>query len=254
MLSVQMTPNLLGFMISGTYDDLDTLYDAIWNLSIADADYPDDSRMRGTFDELAMSTRLLALNYDLRHAYQGDRDVKLVPNGMDKYLADYHGLPLVECDVVYSVKVLYPEAMYELLALDYLMRKREGALGKNETAELDTTINHVRLYRSLVVAAVRKNASPGRLTRIVQQVTRGCYLVPTLYQQWVDILNNNYVFMSRKQRYESLSTIVRDLVEFGRNDQYLELVHDIDAFALQEGIDRTNARIPGLYDWDEPEW
>ena len=51
MLSVEMTPNLLGFKIGGDYDDLNELYDAVWALTVADGDFPDDERLPGTADE-----------------------------------------------------------------------------------------------------------------------------------------------------------------------------------------------------------
>ena len=91
MLEVEMTPNLLGFKISGDYDALNELYDAIWELTIADDDFPDDERMRGSENEQIMSTRLLALCYDIRHAYQGSRGIELVGSGMHDWDADYHG-------------------------------------------------------------------------------------------------------------------------------------------------------------------
>ena len=124
MLKVTMTPNLLGFKIAGDYDDLNELYDAVWALSIADGDFPDDERMRGDDDELIMSTRLLALCYDIRHAYQGARNIEFVSSGMNEWSAKSQGLQLVEKNVSFSVEVLYPEAMYEALVLNYLVAKR----------------------------------------------------------------------------------------------------------------------------------
>lgn len=91
MLKVEMTRNLLGFKISGDYDALDKLYDAVWALTPPDPGFPEDSRNDGgswdTLEQMA-GTRLLALCYDLRHAYQGGRGLEVKPTGMTQEEAD----------------------------------------------------------------------------------------------------------------------------------------------------------------------
>lgn len=264
MLKVRMTPNLLGFRIAGSYDDLDELYDAIWSLTIADDDFPDDERMRGNVDELIMSTRLLALCYDIRHAYQGSRNIELVESGMSEWDAEAHGLPYVQKNVEFSVEVLYPEAMYEVLVLNYLIEKRVDQLKRGKTyrwadrdsreAWFETSICIVRSYVSKLYDAVAKVATSGRSSRIRKELAEGYYLVAGMYQQWVDVLNEDYAHMNRKQRSEALSTIVRDLAKYYHHEQYHEIADDIDKFADEHGISRDNVQIPGLYEWDEPVW
>ena len=67
MLTVKMTPHLLGFEIVGDYAELNSLYDAIHSL-VGDID---DGRY--SMSEAIACERLLALCYDLRHASMGDR-------------------------------------------------------------------------------------------------------------------------------------------------------------------------------------
>ena len=264
MLKVTMTPNLLGFKIAGDYDDLNELYDAVWALSIADGDFPDDERMRGDDDELIMSTRLLALCYDIRHAYQGARNIEFVSSGMNEWSAKSQGLQLVEKNVSFSVEVLYPEAMYEALVLNYLVAKRANLfagystyhllLGDSEKVLFDENICVVRTYVAKLLSAVAREATAGRYSRIRKELGGEYHLIEGLYQQWVDVLNEEFVHMSRKQRAESLSVIVRDLAEYYRSVQYREMAADINRFADQNGVLRDDVRIPGLYEWDEPEW
>lgn len=94
ILKVVMTPQLLGFKVTGDYDDLDELYDAVWALTVEDEDFPTGDRPKGNADERTMSTRLLALCYDLRHRMQGDRSVGLISSGMYDELAKWHEVPL----------------------------------------------------------------------------------------------------------------------------------------------------------------
>ena len=73
MLTIKTTPNLYGLSIQGDYNDLNTLYDAL-------------SRYLEFYQEHAVAypyheyEYLLSLNYDLRHACQGDRGYTLAEN------------------------------------------------------------------------------------------------------------------------------------------------------------------------------
>lgn len=264
MLRVEMTPKLLGFKISGDWDDLNELYDAIWELTIADDDFPDDKRLRGNVDEIIMSTRLLALCYDIRHAYQGSRNIELVHSGMSEEDAHYHGVPFVERNVVFSVEVLYPEAMYEVLVLSYLIQKRRSALAgrqtywsvlvEDEKTLFDKQACVVRAYQAKLLEAVEKRATPGRFARIRKELAGGYHSIPRLYQQWVDILNNDHATRTEKQRAEGMSTVVRDMTHCLEHDQYIELVRDVNAYAESHGVTRDNVEVPGLYGWGDIDW
>ena len=65
MLSVKTTENLAGVTVSGTYWDLNALYDALTNVIGEEESYPEFEACR---------IRVLGLCYDIRHAYQGDRN------------------------------------------------------------------------------------------------------------------------------------------------------------------------------------
>ena len=265
MLTVEMTPRLLGFKIAGDFDDLNELYDAVWALTVANEDFPDDEHLHGDIDEQIMSTRLLALCYDIRHAYQGGRNIELKNSGLSEYGAKYHGIPMVEKNVVFSVEVVYPEAMYEALALNYLMSKRSSHLAgykallgsdrwPSETL-LDEPSAIVRAYLAKLLAAVKKRASAGRFSRICKYLASGYDMAAGIYGQWVDICNDDYAYMTEKQRAESLSTVVRDLAEAYRHDQYREIKAQVDAYAKAHGVPRENVSVPGLYGWSEDiEW
>ena len=83
MLTVTMTPHLLGFAVTGDYDELNNLYDAVHTL-VGDLD--DGALSMG---EAIARERLLALCYDLRHASMGNRSVRMIDNGMDRDKAEW---------------------------------------------------------------------------------------------------------------------------------------------------------------------
>ena len=170
----------------------------------------------------------------------------------------------MEKNVVFSVEVLYPEAMYEALALNYLLAKWASLKTGTKTMHiydkwpaemlLDGPSCVIRAYLAKLLAAVKKYATPGRFSRIRKEITTEFFFAPEIYGQWVDLINSDFAGMTKKQRAEGLSTAVRDLTKCYQHDQYRQLVRDVDAAAEEHGTTRDNIEIPGLYDWDEPEW
>lgn len=258
MLTVEMTEHLLGYRIYGDYDALDKLYDAIFELS----DVNDDTSLPEA--EYNMRTRMLALCYDLRHAYQGDRGVKMIDNGMNEEMASWKGVEVSSYkNLIYYVEILYPEAMYEVIGLNWLIQQRWGkllgkALSSSDRAEdpkviFDPACAQARLYQSLVMEALRAKATPTTFSRIRKQVAEQYYTVGAMYTQWLDILNGEWTNMTVKQREKGLGTMVRDLTDYHGHFQYAEVVADIDRFAIELNTRRGDVPLKIYYaencDW-----
>lgn len=231
MFDVEMTPNLLGIKISGSYDDLDQLYDSIWDLCLTDDDCTNDTK-RVSVDELIMCNRFLALCYDLRHAYMGTRNIEVVPGDVDQDTADWQGVEVPDKRVVLSVEVLYPEAIYEFMVLDYLIARHQRV--DKVDVGYDKSATMARCYQAKLLEAIGKVATKGRFSNIQKSIKRGCWDITRMYTQWVDILDCDYGAMTKKRRSESLATIVRDLAEYQLHDQYQQMKHDIDSYASKQ--------------------
>ena len=107
MISIKSTPKLNGITIQGDFDDLNNLYEAISDyttfyidgiLNEIEAEYVKEhgvaikdmtAEQRDTFFQLNQSEityfeelreNILGLCYDIRHAYQGDRNIETVEN------------------------------------------------------------------------------------------------------------------------------------------------------------------------------
>lgn len=261
MLTVTMTPNLLGIRVAGDYDGLDKLYDAVSTLD--DLDWEEDERIPEV--EACIRERLLALNYDLRHAYQGDRNVELVDNGMSDEIAAWSGHEDVTTyqNVVYSVEILYPEALFELICLNWLIDRRHAKLLGKKTAPLSEVTNskilfdepcaRVRLYQSLVMEAIRKRVPSNSFSRIRSQVCDHYVMVGRMYPQWLDVINGDWMGMTAKQRAKGMSTCVRDIASYWRNPEYNEVKAGIDEFMRDRGAPLANVSLnvdyPDVYEW-----
>lgn len=88
MISAKPTENLAGITVEGNFDDF------YWGVK----------------------NRLLAVCYDIRHAYMGDREVKLVDNGVHDEMMKWHSMILPKQEVHYAVKFLFPEAVFVVLS------------------------------------------------------------------------------------------------------------------------------------------
>ena len=112
----------------------------------------------GTADEI------IILCYDLRKAYEGVRTIELTSSGMHPCHEEIRPDVYQERNVTFSVEVLYPEDMYEALALVYLSDRRDRYLSgnvspydrdkKRETFPPDRSNAVVRNYLARLLAAV----------------------------------------------------------------------------------------------------
>ncbi|WP_249028571.1 DUF6904 family protein [Tannockella kyphosi] len=122
MISVIPTKNLLGVTIQGDYGDFYQLTRSIHNLSGYDAE--DDLRTYGVM------MRLLGLCYDIRHAYQGDRNVLFVDNNMYPELQDFHDITCSDKNAYFSVEVFFPEIIFLACSVPTLYRFCKENYGK----------------------------------------------------------------------------------------------------------------------------
>ena len=124
MLKITSTEHLTGIRISGDWEDLNELYNAIYNLLSYDGvyDYFEDAR------ELVLS-----LCYDLRHAYQGDRET----------FASADDAPY------YAVCVLWPEVIFYTLLLNniFVLAKRADTAVPQDLDEIKEKITRNKLER-----------------------------------------------------------------------------------------------------------
>ena len=160
MLKVRTTPNLYGVTLMGDYDDLDKLYDSINNYL---AFYQDNS----VWFQYHEYEYMLALNYDIRHCYQGDRGYEAVDNCADRFedlgSPDF-GLPVeirkeyrklfkdlkngnlyyafyTSSKPVYSVELRGLEAGKTYRVDDYYNHRNLGLVTASQSTVLDVEIN-----------------------------------------------------------------------------------------------------------------
>ena len=141
MLKIENTPNLAGIRIIGDYHDLNALYDAISRytelfytnainqMEQQSKDEKWDEEEKSFFIHYYSDIHdcILGLNYDIRHAWQGDRNYEYVDNNAEGigqlaeciYEVDHDELDNTRetganGNLYFSVEILYPWVLYYL--------------------------------------------------------------------------------------------------------------------------------------------
>ena len=127
MLTAKPTENLTGVTIEGEYDDFYNLVDAIHHMTGFEESYDDMY--------YGVKNRLLGICYDLRHAYQGNREICMIDNGMDEYKMKWHSMITPTQNVHFSVNVYFPEAVFVALSAPELFMFSRGEYGSRRKDE-----------------------------------------------------------------------------------------------------------------------
>ncbi|WP_067929234.1 DUF6904 family protein [Alicyclobacillus shizuokensis] len=249
MLTLRNTPNLAGIEISGDYLDLDTLYLALHTIVGDEGEYGDYEGAR---------LRVLGICYELRHAIQGDREVEFVPNGMDADRMKFLELITPEKNVYYKCQVYYPEALFVTVALNDFIRLYAKKHAKtapfpllDKRIQWDASIATVRLFQSLVVNCVKEVVTEASFKRMMNLMHKGYPWVDGYASQYVDLLNIRYLNIGgREERAKTLSTIVKRMVEQGK--EYRQIEEEVRAMAREHGCSVEDISL--VEDYPDVEW
>lgn len=220
MIKIKNTPHLLGITVSGDYDDLHSLYEAL-------SRYPEFFQKNNPDSyPYEKYEYLLSLNYDIRHAMQGDRQILCE----EHYLSSLLGVSswddlddedeeekkkaaklrrkYGEGNLYYSVEFLYPLVFYYLSTLEHIVRypclNRWFDQPDNEFPYSRLTAGYDRAQILLFVEG--------------------------LWQNLADLLGEDVVTAMRNfVGNESIDTIVSTLY-----DEYLLWLHMVEAPKLDE--------------------
>lgn len=127
MLMIKNTKMLTGITVHGDYQDLNSLYDSLHKYLAFY--FQNQENYDNDFYE-----SLLGLCYDIRHAYQGDRNIESVENNAENigmlasciYQMDEEALTedrskYASGNLYFSVEILYPLALFYHYSLQYIL-------------------------------------------------------------------------------------------------------------------------------------
>jgi hypothetical protein len=256
MIRVENTPNLTGVKISGDYIDLDELVQAFY--IICASDY--ESKHTRYND---MSTRVLGLCYDIRHAFQGDREISLVENGMDEGKMKWHSIKAPRNNVYYSCNCLYPEMFYIMIALNSLIELRIRILTKkryvfteafDKNVIWDKSIAQMRILQAAFAECLKETVSEGTFSRLLNSLNSKYSNIEMLTHQYIDHLNIRYVSMTKEKRLKNLGSFARRIANFEYDDEHEKISMTVRDAAKLFDCMPGEIKIKGLDYPEEIEW
>lgn len=256
MISIKNTTNLAGVTISGDFDDLYSLVEALYTITI-------DEYSEKQQNYIDMSTRVLGLCYDIRHAYQGDRDIELVDNNMTEDKMKWHSIIVPKNNVYYSCNYLYPEMFFVMLALNELIKLRIRDLTRtkyilkeamDKRVIWDDTIAIIRLFQAEFVKCVKETMAPGTFTRWLTIMNSDIIGIKDITGQYVDVLNINYINMTKEKRLKNLYSMARRIAQFESDNDHKDIRAVVTEAAREYRCAPGMIRLEGVEYPEEFEW
>lgn len=128
MLRIKDTKNMIGITIHGDYEDLNALHSALSDYLRFYFEHQDNVESSSCYENI------LGLCYDIRHAYQGDRNIEAVDNNYENighlasciFSVDSQSLQkernkYKSGNLYFNVEVLYPWAIFYLYTLQAIV-------------------------------------------------------------------------------------------------------------------------------------
>ena len=256
MITIKNTPNLAGVTISGDFNDFYSFVEALYDITI-------NEFSEKHHQYIDISIRVLGLCYDIRHAYQGDRKVELVDNNMTEDKMKWHSLITPESNVYYSCNYLYPEMFFVMLALNALVKLRIMDLTKKKDIYKgatdkkiiwDETIAIIRLFQAEFVKCVKDTVTDGTFARWLNVMNSEHIIIEDIAGQYVDMLNIEYINMTKEKRLKSLSSFAKRIAEFGYDKDHNEIKDIVMKAARDYQCDPGEIRLQGIEYPEYFEW
>ena len=194
MLSITHTENLTGAIVSGDYWDFDELNHAIYKVIGEEGKY---------YDLEGSRARVLKVCHDFRQAYLGDRNIEFVKNGLHKDSMKKHDLVAPEKNIYFTVEILWPELIFAVIALNDFIKLYQ----KNHSFPLiDPHVTAIRKFQSAVGVSLSELIDEEQFQDFMKLINNQLTNVHKYAIQFVDVLNINYIKMTKEQREKSLGT------------------------------------------------
>lgn len=223
MIKVKLTENYGGMNISGDYEDLNELYDSITYFLHDDA--------KNANEEL-MQNHLYGFLYDVRHAYQGDREFDFVNNGL--YGDKREWLEISEKDVAdnnlyYSFNYQLPELFLDIILIKYFIEK----IDVKENHVFNQNIAIVMSFYSKILYALYNFLTPIKFNKIIKGFSEARIYPHIFLRQWFDYITCDYLKSTKKQREKNFMKMADAMYNFYQYEDFSKLEKKMIKFAKE---------------------
>ena len=244
MIEVYLTKNLAGVTIAGDSNDLDNIIKSLYAITI------NEHAATKNIKYIDMSTRVLELAYDIRHALQGDRGFEFIDNGMTKEIMKYHNTIASNKNVYYSCSYIFTEMVYCMLAINELIDLK--ARGKKSV--FNKAINVLRVFQTAFVECVAKDMTKTGYEKWINSMTRSDAKIFNMAHQYMDIVNIDYLHDLKDDRRLHINMYTKSIIDYQNDGDYIEFKNDLIQYAKDNNCDISKVQYTEYEYPEEIEW
>ncbi len=202
MLAIQSTEQLTGVRVSADYWDLDELINAIYKVTGDENKY---------YDYQGPRLRILSVCYKLRHAMLGEHHLEFVSNGLNKNVLTQQELIFPNKNVYFATEILWPEIIFSAIALNDFIDLHQKL---NNAAMWNNEIAIIRKFQAAIADCLEQEVNEEDYMVFLRMLHTKNPLTFRFATQYVDVLNLEYIQLSKEERKAHLAAFaVRLLVE-----------------------------------------
>jgi len=240
MIKVKLTQNYTGFNIEGTFDDFYELYDNIsYFLGIEECE--------NVFEE-DMRLHILGFLYDLRHAYQGSRNIKTVDNELSDEQKEYYGISKsIKKDILYDFDYVVPELLTDVLLFKHFAKSKTKKM-----SEYDTNYNSVITFYSKVIDALKEILTENQVKKVKKILSESVITERNWLKQWFMIVSIDYLKMTKKKRQKEMMHVIESICNLYLYDDYYRIKKEVEQYAKEYNINENEieyGEYPEEIDW-----
>ena len=205
MLKVKLTKNYAVVTISVDYNYLYHLYYSIYYLIHGEPI---------SIGEYTMQNHLYGFLYDVRHAYQGDREVELIDNNLDKYKREYFNLKeneVTDKNVCFSFNYLLPDLLLDMVLIKYFINK----VCKKENDIYNPHINMVNYFYSIVLYSLLEMLTKIKFKKVKKGLLESVVSDRIFFPQWFELITVDYAKMTKEKRQKEFMHIADAIYDYG---------------------------------------
>ncbi len=209
MLRVKVTENLGGINICGDFDDLNQLYESISYLIYYNTNND---------NEYLLQDHLYAFLYDIRHCYQGDRNIELFDNNLPNNKISN----IYSKNLYYSFNYLIPDAILDMIIIKYFINRKNDINNSN--------INFINYFYSLIMESLSTILTKQNYNKAKYTITNTNIDKYTYNHLWYERISINYSKMSKTKRKKEFMNIVNQICKYNEYEEYQILNKDLKKY------------------------
>lgn len=236
MLKVELTENYAGVKIIGDYNDLDYLYDSISYFLKEDAK---------NIQEYTMQNHLYGFLYDVRHAYQGDREYEFVSNSLQDFKREWFGIKkkdVTDNNFYYSFNILLPDLILDMILIKYFIND----IDEKDNNIYNPSINMVNFFYSLVLQSLNKLLSKIKFNKVKEGIMNATIDDRLFIPQWFEIIAIDYANMTKKKREKEFMHIMDRIYNYINYKDYFSLKRELEKMCKEKNCNLDNINYEGF--------